>query len=960
MFKKILTHFSLLAFFTQIFHISYIGLLYSVSAPAVYAQNLTLDEMFNGYSNPNMGGNSAANVGGVTLDNGELFGKGFADAQEGGHFSANQAYQNESRLQQSANDLSSRIGENEVGQETDFDAAAYNTLKDNYNNNYLKLNHDDAIMTDSDQILSDLAADLEDPTSDFFSECTTVTNTYTETREYTGKVQYECQEPDRSNLDFCEIKRVIEYPVQKVGGTGAIEMVDDYTFDLIIGKEHNNGHSGGSCTLYPYYVDFKIREDVEIESVTLTAIWVDDMIRVSLEDEIIYKFYGGYSRMPEYHHEFGCEFSKSRFGRPYTRHDAAFDRARQANDGVIRFHLLLGVSGGGEGKAIVRVKTKNRVSPIEHIEQNPVGCAAQLGYVQPQDSCDVHGNPEDPDYINPQCDNPLTMGNGQYSSMCTFQDWECVSEAWHDASYDSFISNLPMTTGSVTSGNACSKVNATGYECNPLPGQEICGMLDWPESQEETCGTFAEMNSQIPDRCSAYRENGDCTLISSTPSFQDPVTGRTYITNSVYECNTYSSSDYQYTIEEETCSGEMQCVAGDCDFSTPESNGDFAEAMAVFKMLEDIKGNMECANPDDISTCKVFNGEVSYCGVEATGLGFDCCSLSAGQVNVFDYIKGIMHQYAMENSIQQIQMAAEGGYAYGSWAADFPTPINDTVSYVTDAVSSGWDAIVRNVTGETAEGVATEAASETIFSGLQQQIYQQIQNILPEALNEILFVEAGQTAGGQAILQMNPAITGALQTVMALYAAYQLVKLAAMMVSECDDLESAMGIKLDMGQCIYSNTSCHVDTPFGCWIKRRHYCCYPSPLGRIIMEQAAPILGISLDPRNGNCSGMTFEQVATLDWENDIDLTEWENLIMASGIPVTHNDLDIDTLSSQPWMPNNGHALNPEELNRERFNTTDAANTFNDNHDSAIPSNLDCSVYPRPPACESSLSILSP
>lgn len=126
------------------------------------------------------------------------------------------------------------------------------------------------------------------------------------------------------------------------------------------------------------------------------------------------------------------------------------------------------------------------------------------------------------------------------------------------------------------------------------------------------------------------------------------------------------------------------------------------------------------------------------------------------------------------------------------------------------------------------------------------------------------------------------------------------------------------------------------------------------------MEQAAPILGISLDPRNGNCSGMTFEQVATLDWENDIDLTEWENLIMASGIPVTHNDLDIDTLSSQPWMPNNGHALNPEELNRERFNTTDAANTFNDNHDSAIPSNLDCSVYPRPPACESSLSILSP
>lgn len=958
MLNKILTHFSLFAFFTQLFHISYIGMLYTAATPVVYAQNMTLDDMFNQYNTPTMGGNNS-NIGGVTFANGELFGKGYSDAQREGHFDANQAYQNESRLKQSADGLSARIGNNTVGSETDYDVAAFNTLKDNYQNNYIKLNSNDSIMTDSDDILSDLANELNDPQSDFFSECTTVTNTYTETREYTGKVQYECQEPDRSNLDFCEIKRVIEYPVQKVAGTGAIEMVNDNTFDLIIGKEQDNSHSGGRCTLYPYFVDFKIREDVEIESVTLTAVWVDDMIRVSLEDQVIYNYYGGYGRMPEYDGEFYCEFSKSRFGRPYTRHDAAFKRARQSNDGVIRFHLLLGVSGGGEGKAIVRVKTKNRVTPIEHIEQHPVGCAAHLGYVQPQNSCDVYGEPEDPDYINPQCDNPLTMGNGQNSSMCTFQDWECVEEAWHDASYNSFVSNLPITTGTVSSGNACSKVNATGYECGPLPGQQICGKLNWPDSQETTCGTFAELNTQIPDRCAPYRENGDCSLISSSPSFKDPLTGRAYVTNSVYECNTYTESSYEYSIEEDMCTGDMRCVAGDCDFSTPESNGDFAEAMAVFKMLEDIKGNMECTNPDDISTCKVFNGEASYCGVEATGLGFDCCSLSAGQVNKFDYIKGIMHQYAMENAMLQIEAAAQGGYAYGSWATNFPTPVNDTVTYVTDAVSAGWDAIVRNVVGETAEGVVTEGASQTFFAGIQQQIYQQIHNILPDALNKILFKTTTDAAGNTA-LQMNPAITGALQTVMALYAAYQLVKLAAMMVSECDDLESGMGIKLDMGQCIYSNTSCHVDTLFGCWIKRRHYCCYPSPLGRIIMEQAAPILGISLDPRNGNCSGMTFEQVATLDWENDIDLTEWENLIMASGIPVTHNELDIDTLSSQPWMPNNDHALNPVELNKERFNSTNASDTFKANHDAALPSNLDCSVYPRPPACESSLSILSP
>ncbi|MEZ9856500.1 conjugal transfer protein TraN, partial [Vibrio breoganii] len=82
-----------------------------------------------------------------------------------------------------------------------------------------------------------------------------------------------------------------------------------------------------------------------------------------------------------------------------------------------------------------------------------------------------------------------------------------------------------------------------------------------------------------------------------------------------------------------------------------EMNDDFAEAMATFKMLEDIKSNMECENPDDVSTCKVFNGEVSYCGIEQTGLGFNCCTLSAGQTNIFDYIKGVYHHYAMEQSL---------------------------------------------------------------------------------------------------------------------------------------------------------------------------------------------------------------------------------------------------------------------------------------------------------------------
>ncbi|MDG3084722.1 hypothetical protein P7F88_00895 [Vibrio hannami] len=124
-----------------------------------------------------------------------------------------------------------------------------------------------------------------------------------------------------------------------------------------------------------------------------------------------------------------------------------------------------------------------------------------------------------------------------------------------------------------------------------------------------------------------------------------------------------------------------------------------------------------------------------------------------------------------------------------------------------------------------------------------------------------------------------------------------------------------------------------------------------------IAKEAAPQLGIDFDPRNGQCKGMTIEQVSELDWDL-IDLSEWEMMVMASGVAVDHNDLDLDTLSTQPWMPNNESALNPVDLNQARFVESNIAENLKETHDSATADNLDCSVYPRPPACESPLSLV--
>ncbi|WP_435000209.1 conjugal transfer protein TraN (plasmid) [Vibrio scophthalmi] len=973
MLRRITCYFSLFAFLVQIFHLSFIGLLIAQSTP-VFAQDepLVMPNVFNGVSVPTYDHSSGtANFGGdVNVGRGELFGLDADRANSSNHFDANQAYQKEDRLSESADTLKNRINRNTVGSESDYDVKAWNTLKGSMDNQE-KLNSDDTLMVDSDNILRDLADNLDDPNSDFFSACVTETNTHSVSREYIGKTEYQCSEPDRTNLNHCEIKRHVDYPIIKTGGTGTLHVIDDYTFDLIIGEEVNNGFKGGACTLFPFYVEVYIRDDVEIASATLAEMWVDDIVEVKLNSEVIHTLYWqGKNSMPAYSNEYGCEYSKSRHYYPNTNVTAKLNRAMKSNGGKVRFHMLLGVSDGGEGKGRVRIRTKNKVTPTEHIEQSPVGCAAQVGYVQPADTCEVFGTVDDEIYINPQCDNPLTFGNGQVGAMCKFDGWQCVETGLFDSDYDRYVSALPITLpGRTSNPKVCTKVNAVGYSCDPLPTQEICGRPNWPESDEVVCTSFKEFNDQIPDRCEPFRDNPDCSLISTEANFVDPNTGRAYVSESTYECNTYTDADYEYITEEELCTGEMKCVGGDCRFSPEEENEDFEEAMAVFKMLEDIKQNMQCENPDDISTCRVFNGEANYCGVEKTGMGFNCCTLSAGQTNMFDYMKGIMHKYSMEQSSIAIadsaQLLIDQGVnnPWGMWADKYPTPVTDTVNYVTESFSNSYDHIMGNTTGE----VATSSGSESMFDlGLEkgfeeikQQVYQAVYEILPEGIKDVIFTQATDSAGAAipGVMEINPAIQGAFQAVMWAYAAYQITKLAITILSECDDSEMQMGMKIERGQCIYDSKSCYKDTPFGCFIERKYYCCYPSPLGRIIMEQAAPQLGIEMDPKGGSCEGMTLEQMSNLDWDQ-IDLTEWENLVMATGVAVEHNDLNLDTLSTQPWMSNASERLDPVTLNQERFEKSNIADNLKETHDAATADNLDCSVYPRPPACESSLSLM--
>jgi len=80
--------------------------------------------------------------------------------------------------------------------------------------------------------------------------------------------------------------------------------------------------------------------------------------------------------------------------------------------------------------------------------------------------------------------------------------------------------------------------------------------------------------------------------------------------------------------------------------------------------------------------------------------------------------------------------------------------------------------------------------------------------------------------------------------------------------------------KLD-GNCHYVGSYCAEKWLGTCVQRKKTYCCFSSPLARIIHEQGRPQLGIGWGtPESPNCRGFTAQEFQKLDFSR-IDFSEW-------------------------------------------------------------------------------------
>jgi conjugal transfer mating pair stabilization protein TraN len=113
-------------------------------------------------------------------------------------------------------------------------------------------------------------------------------------------------------------------------------------------------------------------------------------------------------------------------------------------------------------------------------------------------------------------------------------------------------------------------------------------------------------------------------------------------------------------------------------------------------------------------------------------------------------------------------------------------------------------------------------------------------------------------------------------------ASYVLNKIAA-----CNDDEKVLSLKRGNNLCESTGDWCAHEAKLlgkvvGCIQRNQGFCCYNAKLPKIINTSAHAQLGIGFgSPENADCSGLTMEQIAQVDFSK-MDFTEFFDDIKAS------------------------------------------------------------------------------
>lgn len=444
--------------------------------------------------------------------------------------------------------------------------------------------------------------------------------------------------------------------------------------------------------------------------------------------------------------------------------------------------------------------------------------------------------------------------------------------------------------------------------------------------------------------CVDLEADSSCTYVRQDCDITDPFTGLCRVWDKVYSCSSEVETIVEPAVTKKICETPYPCSSGEndayCSYQD-ETTDSFKRTALMLSVAQGAKDDADCLSSDP-TTCSMFTGEAQECrSFVSAGLGEalptgNCCSRPDGAPGPVAYLQmtyalsqtsyvqsmatsiastitstGVWKDYVVAPAEYVANVAVQAAEATSKWfsnqaaslgwqtgtevvadevatqslGASISSSANflmaDMASVMGDILGD-WiveDVIRDEVTGEVlarATDFATDAAGEAAFQAAGEQ-----------AAQEAGTAAVQSTAVDQGVMQV---VGTAFSVVMAVYAAYKITMLVNQMLIACRSDEFEAAFKVGTGSCSRVNKKCTKEDAFGgCQERKEYFCCYSTPLARIIHEGASNtgqnpnMLGYKTDAAkttfNNDCPGFSFEQFSNLDFDR-IDLTEWFNLLV--------------------------------------------------------------------------------
>lgn len=544
---------------------------------------------------------------------------------------------------------------------------------------------------------------------------------------------------------------------------------------------------------------------------------------------------------------------------------------------------------------------------------------------------------------------------GQFSmaiEQLTADEWypeSCAKNAQHidDGFCDAEVVEV---RGPTAQGSECITVGATAI----CPGDEFYNAMKPPPTkklskltQEATmstlqcnynigqmeCWTDINGNTQCPynngeflSSCEELDANPSCGFIgSSCLDGGRGDSGTCYIFEDTYDCGGGVGVPQWESKVTYNCSGPIRCMGDDCIDITKTQNPDFGKAAALLNAAQFMGQDMACSdgaiyNPDDDNPqlgCTVFGGTPGDCK-KAVGGVVDCCE-KPDNVSMADYISLVMSLPKLDTGLMWM---AEQGYSVGSSYAALRTSVVEGFTEISEPFASAFD----NISG------AVDVVKESI-DAVKKVFEDAIQDMLTSVFETVGTsgaagtgaagagtVSAGAETAAQEAAQGFMANAGAVISFIGwVYTIYSVAMMVIKMIYKCTQEEMEMNVKRVLKSCNYVGSYCKTEVLGVCIEKRESYCCFSSPLSRIIQQQARAQLGLNFGTaRNPMCEGLSVEQIANLDWDR-IDLSEWLGILAANGHFPDASQFNIPYLTGQGTTLDLGSRVDAEERALERL-----------------------------------------